>query len=110
MTCRDADASKVAAYQVGYEATLPDTAWFQQSLARLGYQVPDGGVLDAPTRRVLAAFQMKYRPARYDGTPDAECAALLQVLLDNGASPAPVLAADRAGALATLPLPVPVLR
>ncbi|EKM95296.1 N-acetylmuramoyl-L-alanine amidase [Stutzerimonas degradans] len=29
---------------------------------------------------MLAAFQMKYRPARYDGEPDAETAALLQVL------------------------------
>jgi N-acetylmuramoyl-L-alanine amidase len=39
------------------------------------------GALDEATVRIIAAFQMKYRPARYDGTPDAETAALLDVLV-----------------------------
>jgi N-acetylmuramoyl-L-alanine amidase len=38
------------------------------------------GEFDEPTRNVLAAFQMKYRPARYDGMADAETAALLATL------------------------------
>jgi len=76
------DAGRVAALRPGHEARLPDVAWFQQGLARVGYAVPASGVLDEPTRRVIAAFQMKYRPARHDGTPDAETAALLQVLAD----------------------------
>jgi N-acetylmuramoyl-L-alanine amidase len=29
---------------------------------------------------VIAAFQMKYRPAKYDGEPDAETAALLEAV------------------------------
>ncbi len=29
----------------------------------------------------LAAFQMKYRPSNYDGTPDAETAVILEVAL-----------------------------
>jgi N-acetylmuramoyl-L-alanine amidase len=29
---------------------------------------------------VIASFQMKYRPTRYDGVPDAETAAMLDVL------------------------------
>ncbi len=59
---------------------MPEPAWFQQALATVGYRVPDTGVIDEASRGVVAAFQMKYRPARYDGTPDAETAALLQVL------------------------------
>jgi len=42
--------------------------------------VPLNGELDQATRNVIAAFQMKYRPARYDGEPDAQTAALLVVL------------------------------
>ncbi len=68
-------------------APLPDVAWFQDQLARVGYAVPRHGRLDAPTRRVLAVFQMKYRPARYDGEPDLDTAALLQAL--NAMPPSP---------------------
>ena len=74
------DATQVQAARVAHEAQLPSVAWFQAALARLGFSVPDHGQLDAPTRRVIAAFQMKYRPAKYDGEPDAETAALLEVL------------------------------
>jgi N-acetylmuramoyl-L-alanine amidase len=74
------DAARVAARRDIYEAALPDVAWFQSQLAGVGYSVPSSGELDAETRRVITAFQMKYRPARYDGEPDAETAALLQVL------------------------------
>ena len=35
---------------------------------------------DQPLRNVLAALQMKYRPSNVDGQPDAETAAILQVL------------------------------
>ncbi|EGH32937.1 N-acetylmuramoyl-L-alanine amidase, partial [Pseudomonas syringae pv. japonica str. M301072] len=47
---------------------------------RLGYSTPQTGELDVATRQVLAAFQMHYRPARFDGEPDAQSAAILQVL------------------------------
>ena len=57
---------------------LPDVAWFQAELARLGYDAPRHGQLDRATRNVLAAFQMHYRPARHDGEPDAETAAIMQ--------------------------------
>jgi N-acetylmuramoyl-L-alanine amidase len=74
------DAARVAAQRAVYEAQLPDVAWFQRALATHGFDIPQTGTLDAATRAMLAAFQMKYRPARYDGEPDAETAALLQVL------------------------------
>lgn len=74
------DPDQVRAARALHEAQLPDVAWFQRMLARLGFAVPEHGRLDEPTRRVIAAFQMKYRPARHDGEPDAETAALVQVL------------------------------
>jgi N-acetylmuramoyl-L-alanine amidase len=74
------DAAQVAASLTGYEQQLPEVAWFQKALARHGFAVPDHGRLDDATRRVIAAFQMKYRPARHDGEPDAETAALLHGL------------------------------
>ena len=74
------DEGRVAQYQPGYQQALPDVAWFQQRLARLGYFVPLGGELDLATRQVLVAFQMRFRPARFDGEPDAECAAILAAL------------------------------
>jgi len=59
---------------------LPDAAWIQAQLERVGYQVPRNGVLDKATRNVIAAFQMHYRPDRHDGLPDAETLAILKVL------------------------------
>jgi N-acetylmuramoyl-L-alanine amidase len=81
------DATRVAAVRPAFEAMLPDVAWFQQKLAAHGYAIVPSGELDEQTRTVLGAFQMKYRPAKYDGEPDAESAALLEVLT----APVPVL-------------------
>jgi len=74
------DAAAVNDRLAELEPSLPDVAWFQQRLARHGFAVPEHGELDEATRNVLRAFQMKYRPARHDGEPDAETAALLAVL------------------------------
>lgn len=74
------DSARVTHYQTLFEQGLPEVAWFQQQLAEEGYQVPLHGELDDATRKVLRAFQMKYRPTRYDGDPDAETAALLLAL------------------------------
>ena len=74
------DEKEVALRQGVFERELPDVAWFQKKLAEHGFAVPQSAELDAATRNVLIAFQMKYRPARFDGTPDAQTAALLDVL------------------------------
>ena len=74
------DANLVAQKKTEFEAALPDIDWFQQKLARHGFAVPLNGELDEATVNVLSAFQMKYRPALFDGMPDAETAALLEVL------------------------------
>lgn len=71
------DPAVVAVKRVQYESALPDVAWFQHKLADVGYVVPADGVAGEATRNVLIAFQTRYRPARIDGAPDAETAALL---------------------------------
>jgi N-acetylmuramoyl-L-alanine amidase len=70
----------VARQQAQFVAQLPSISWFQGQLAKLGYDTPQTGELDVATRHVLAAFQLHFRPTRFDGTPDAESAAILQVV------------------------------
>ena len=70
----------VAAALPTHEASLPTIGWFQQGLDAIGFEVPRHGEFDEATRRVIANFQMKYRPTRFDGTPDAETAALIAVM------------------------------
>jgi N-acetyl-anhydromuramyl-L-alanine amidase AmpD len=93
------DAAAVSRRRAEFELHLPDVEWFQQNLAKHGFAVPLNGELDLATRNVLIAFQMKYRPARFDGTPDAETAALLDVLVNP---PAPAFAAALDAELAAI--------
>lgn len=74
------DAQLVTERRPGFELLLPDVTWFQKRLEKHGFAVPQTGVLDEPTRTVIGAFQMKYRNSNYDGNPDAETAAILDVL------------------------------
>ncbi|UXH78684.1 N-acetylmuramoyl-L-alanine amidase [Roseateles amylovorans] len=87
---------KQAIYQI---APPPDLLWFQERLARIGYQTPQTGLLDVATREVLSTFQMKYRPSDILGEPDAQTAALLDVITTPGgmitATPAPAASAQR---------------
>lgn len=81
------DAARVAALLPVHQARLPEVSWFQQQLATLGFRITPHGRWDDESRRVLAAFQMKYRPAKHDGDPDAESAALLEALNSAAATP-----------------------
>ena len=74
------DANAVARQQAYFNANPPTIGWYQQELARFGYAVEQTGQLDVATRHVIAAFQMRFRPQRFDGTPDAQTAAMLQVV------------------------------
>ena len=74
------DANAVARQQGYFDVNPPGVGWYQQELARFGYAIEQTGVLDVATRHVLAAFQMRFRPQRFDGLPDAQTAAILQVL------------------------------
>lgn len=81
------DATRVAAEQARFEQQLPDAAWFQERLAKHGYNIARTGSWDGQSQRVLMNFQMRYRPADYKGQMDAESAALLQVLTTPAAKP-----------------------
>jgi N-acetylmuramoyl-L-alanine amidase len=88
------DAKIVAEMIPVYERKLPDVAWFQQRLSTFGYPVPTGAVVgstepDPQTRNVISAFQLRYRQAKFDGTPDAETAAMLEALTRPAAPPDP---------------------
>jgi N-acetylmuramoyl-L-alanine amidase len=74
------DARQVAGLIAAHEAVPPTAQWFQRKLSEHGYELPQTGEFDDETRLVLAVFQMKYRPARHDGSADAETAAILDVM------------------------------
>lgn len=75
------DEAKAAGLAAQYgRHGLPPVGVIQEKLRRAGYAVPDTGMLDTATRRVLRAFQMHYRPALHDGEPDAETLAILDAL------------------------------
>jgi len=71
------DEALVAAKKAEFELALPDVRWFQERLAQHGFAAASSGEFDAYTRDCLVAFQMRYRPANFDGQMDAETAALL---------------------------------
>lgn len=74
------DARAVAQVQARFAVNPPSVTWYQQQLARFGYAIEQSGELDVATRHVIAAFQMRFRAQRFDGQPDAQTAAILQVL------------------------------
>ncbi|GGY27849.1 N-acetylmuramoyl-L-alanine amidase [Pseudoduganella albidiflava] len=90
------DAGAVAQHKARFEAAMPDIAWFQKKLAQHGYAVPNTGVLDEATHNTLMVFQTKYRQSNWDGWPDAESAAILEVLTTPKPAPQPVPAAAAA--------------
>jgi N-acetylmuramoyl-L-alanine amidase len=75
------DETAARASQAFFDTSgVPDAAWFQTQLERVGYAVPHSGTFDTETARVIKAFQMHYRPERCDGIADAATAGILQVL------------------------------
>jgi N-acetylmuramoyl-L-alanine amidase len=74
------DEALAAALQPRFQAALPAPDWFRQRLSELGYRVAAEGESEPSLHDVLVAFQMHFRPARHDGVPDAETAAILAAL------------------------------
>ena len=81
------DEKEVLLRRGRFERQLPDMTWFQKKLADHGFAIAPTGVLDDASRNVVSALQMKYRPARFDGIPDAQTAAILDVLTTPSRSP-----------------------
>jgi N-acetylmuramoyl-L-alanine amidase len=78
------DEADVARHLDGRDPKAPaDVLALQRKLAEYGYDVPVTGVLDAPTRRVLRAFQMHFRASDYAGDADAQSDAIVSTLLDK---------------------------
>lgn len=78
------DEQAVAEKRSYYETSLPNVLWFQQKLEAHGFAPPQNGELDKATRAMIGAFQMKYRQSLFDGMPDAETAAILDVMTSGG--------------------------
>lgn len=75
------DAARVTQYQHLLGGQTPPLAWFEMALERFGYSLAARPGQTNATRNVIAAFQMRFRPARHDGLPDAETAAILAALV-----------------------------
>ncbi|MGM3174191.1 N-acetylmuramoyl-L-alanine amidase [Dickeya lacustris] len=77
------DAERVRFYlRNRHEYTPVDRRSLLEKLARYGYEVtPD--MNEAQQRRVVAAFQMHFRPQRYDGNADAQTEAIAEALLEK---------------------------
>ena len=52
----------------------------QTDLKKYGYNVPTTGNYDTQTRNAIIAFQMHFRPEKYDGVVDAETWAIIKAL------------------------------
>ncbi|SLM62968.1 MULTISPECIES: N-acetylmuramoyl-L-alanine amidase [Dickeya] len=77
------DAERVRFYlRHRYEYAPVERAALLEKLARYGYEVrPD--MSDIQQRRVVAAFQMHFRPQRYEGEADAQTEAIAEALLEK---------------------------
>lgn len=72
---------RVQHYQQLLGGHVPPEPWFDMALEQLGYPLARTPEQLNASRNVLAAFQMRFRPARFDGIADAETAALLAALV-----------------------------
>lgn len=77
------DAPRVAFYLNGRDPSATvDTKSLLDLLGRYGYEVtPD--MTPAQQKRVIMAFQMHFRPARWDGVADAQTQAIAEALLEK---------------------------
>lgn len=75
------DAAQVAQYEHLLAGQTPPLAWFEMVLERFGYSLARRPDQTDATRNIIAAFQMRFRPALHDGLPDAQTAAILAALV-----------------------------
>ncbi|KVN35036.1 N-acetylmuramoyl-L-alanine amidase [Burkholderia pyrrocinia] len=75
--------AEAISYYSSHQPFRGDIGALQGKLLAYGYDTPQTGVLDAQTGNVVAAFQMHFRSAKYDGVPDVETVAILDALLEK---------------------------
>ncbi len=90
------DDSRVAFYFArGVRGWQPvDSGELLDLLSRYGYQVTPE-MTPAQQKRVIMAFQMHFRPARWDGVADAQTQAIAEALLEKNMDKDEYLAANR---------------
>ncbi len=77
------DDDRVAFYLNGRDPATPvDQAQLLDLLSRYGYEVKPE-MTPAQKKRVIVAFQMHFRPARWDGVADAQSLAIAEALLEK---------------------------
>lgn len=77
------DPARVAFYLDGRSADEPaDPAVLLDLLSRYGYEVKPE-MTEKQLKRVIMAFQMHFRPARWDGVADAQSVAIAEALLEK---------------------------
>lgn len=77
------DDDRVAFYLAGRAPSMPvDHTAFLARLKRYGYEVSDS-MTAKQQQRVIAAFQMHFRPQNSDGIADAQSEAIIQALLEK---------------------------
>ncbi|MCR3755877.1 MAG: N-acetylmuramoyl-L-alanine amidase D [Sodalis sp. Psp] len=78
------DTSTVEKYSHGvHRWSSGNVAVIQKALATYGYALPQTGVADEETRRVISAFQMHFRPTNFTGVADKETEAIAQALVEK---------------------------
>jgi N-acetylmuramoyl-L-alanine amidase len=78
------DEMTVNKYLAGrYLAEPVPVITLQKALADYGYQIPQTGILDEETRKVISAFQMHFRSADISGEPDAQTEAIALALVEK---------------------------
>lgn len=78
------DASTVKKYSQGAHRWSPgNIAIIQKALTAYGYTLPQTGMADKETRRVISAFQMHFRPTNFTGVADKETEAIVQALVEK---------------------------
>jgi|SRR5690554_2031963 len=77
------DAARIAHYEHLLAGLTPPLAWFETTLQHFGYSVAGRADQVDTLQNVIAAFQMRFRPARHDGQADAQTAAILAALVPD---------------------------
>lgn len=80
------DTARVAQHERILAARVPPVQWFDETLQAFGYSLAPSTTDPTATperarRNVIAAFQMRFRPALHDGLADSETAAILAALV-----------------------------
>lgn len=77
------DDDTLTRYTTQLETYPPELEFLQQALNLYGYDLDASGESDKRSRFAVRAFQMHFRPEKYDGEFDTETAAILFALLEK---------------------------